>query len=62
MSDSHPKASSLLPWLWVVVILELVSPVPAILTFGAIYVLVARPEGFRRMVEALYSPSGDPER
>lgn len=45
--------------LWIVVILELVSPVPAILSFGAIYVLMVRPPWFLRLVQELYAGSGD---
>jgi len=40
--------------LWAVVLLELVSPVPLFLTFGAIYVLLVRPPWFRDVVRELY--------
>ncbi len=40
--------------LWAVVLLEAVSPVPAILTFGAAYVLLARPPWFSDLVQELY--------
>jgi hypothetical protein len=41
--------------LWIVVLVELISPVPAVLSFGAAYVLLARPPWFLRLVEELYS-------
>ena len=41
--------------LWMVVILELVSPLPALLTFGTIYVLLFKPPWFRNLVRQLYS-------
>jgi len=44
--------------LWVVVLLELVSPVPLFLTFGAIYVLLVRPPWFRDLVRELYGEQG----
>lgn len=40
--------------LWIVVLVELLSPIPAFLTFGAIYVLVARPPWFYSLVQELY--------
>ncbi len=55
--DERPPASSLVAWLWGAVLLELVSPVPALLTLGGIYVLAAKPAWFRRAVDELY---GDP--
>ena len=39
---------------WSVVLLELIAPVPAVLTFGAVFVLLARPPAFLRLVERLY--------
>ena len=41
--------------LWMVVILELISPLPALLTFGAVYVLLFKPPWFRTVVRQLYS-------
>ena len=52
---SNGGSSNTLFILWMVVILELVSPLPALLTFGAIYVLVFKPPWFHRMVRQLYS-------
>jgi hypothetical protein len=40
--------------LWGAVILELVSPIPMVLTFGAIYVLLVRPPWFLDMIQDLY--------
>ena len=40
--------------LWGAVLLEIVSPIPALLTIGAIWVLVARPPWFLQMVQTLY--------
>ena len=42
--------------LWAVVLLELVSPVPAVLTIGALYVLLVRPAWFPALVRELYNP------
>jgi hypothetical protein len=42
--------------LWAVVLLELLSPVPALLTIGALYVLLARPAWFPALVRELYNP------
>lgn len=44
----------LLTILWGAVVLEIVSPIPAVLTFGAVWVLIARPPWFLRMVQTLY--------
>lgn len=44
----------LLGVLWAVVLLEAVSPVPLVLTFGAAWILLARPRWFLRLVENLY--------
>ncbi|MDH3403668.1 MAG: hypothetical protein OES32_06990 [Acidobacteriota bacterium] len=44
--------------LWAIVLLELLSPVPAALTFGAIYVLAVRPPAFLDLVERLYGKVG----
>ena len=40
--------------LWAVVLLEIVSPVPALLTLGAIYVLLVRPAWLPALVRELY--------
>jgi len=48
------KRPTLVLLLWVVVLLELVSPVPAVLTLGTVYVLVARPAWFPALVRRLY--------
>lgn len=52
---SRSGSSSTAAILWLVVLLELVSPLPAVLTFGAIYVLLFRPPWFGRMVRELYA-------
>lgn len=44
---------------WILVAVELISPLPAFLTLGAIYVLIARPPWFPRIVERLYGDVGD---
>lgn len=41
-------------WLWAIIILEIVSPVPAVLSLGAIYVLLFKPPWFMTMVKELY--------
>ena len=51
--------SNILVWLWLIVLLELVLPVPGLLTIGAIYVLIARPPWFPEVVRSIY---GDPSR
>jgi hypothetical protein len=40
--------------LWAVVLLEIVSPIPAFLSLGAVYVLLARPAWLPRIVRELY--------
>jgi len=45
---------SLVVGLWIVVLIELVSPLPAVLTFGSAYVLAVRPRWFLRMIQELY--------
>lgn len=40
--------------LWAVVFVELISPIPAFLTFGAAWVLLARPPSFLALVRELY--------
>ena len=46
--------AALLMTLWAVVLLELVLPVPGLLTLGALYVLAARPPWFPELVSRLY--------
>jgi hypothetical protein len=41
--------------LWLLVLIEFLSPVPAFLTLGAVWVLLARPPWFFELVRALYS-------
>ena len=41
--------------MWPVIVLEIISPVPAVLSLGAIYVLLARPPWFLAMVRTLYA-------
>jgi hypothetical protein len=41
-------------WAVLVIALEIVSPVPALLSLGAIYVLLFRPPWFRNLVLELY--------
>lgn len=45
--------------LWLIVVLELISPVPLVLTFGAAYVLVVRPRWFHDLVRELYGTDGE---
>lgn len=40
--------------LWAVVLIELILPVPAFLSIGAIWVLVARPPWLPKLVNELY--------
>jgi hypothetical protein len=51
--------------LWSIVVLEIVSPVPAVLTAGTIWVLLARPPWLPRLVRELYGqrePTANPDR
>ncbi len=41
--------------LWLIVLLELISPIPAFLTIGAIVVLLTKPPWFREMIDDLYA-------
>lgn len=43
--------------LWLIVILEVISPIPAFLTIGAMIVLLTRPPWFRDLVLRLYESS-----
>jgi len=45
--------------LWLVVVLEIVSPVPGVLTIGAIWVLVARPAWLPKLVGELYADDAE---
>ena len=40
--------------LWLIVVLEVISPIPVFLTIGAILVLLTKPPWFRKMVDDLY--------
>ena len=40
--------------IWAVIVLELVSPIPAFLTLGAVWVMLARPPAFLTLVQRLY--------
>ena len=46
--------NQLLAVLWAIVVLEFLSPVPLVLTLGAVYVLLARPPWFKKLVADLY--------
>jgi hypothetical protein len=46
--------------LWLIVLLEILSPVPAFLTLGAAYVLLFRPPRFLDLVLRLYGVPGGP--
>lgn len=46
--------TSTLVALWVVVVVEMLSPFPGVLTIGAAWVLVARPRWFFDLVLRLY--------
>jgi len=45
--------------LWAIVVLEIVSPVPAFLSLAAVYVLLVRPPWLPRIVRELYATGGD---
>lgn len=47
--------------LWAMIILELLSPIPAFLTLGAIWVMLLRPPCFLHLVQQLYGESPDDE-
>ena len=44
--------------LWVVVLVEIVSPIPGLLSLGAVYVLLVRPGWFPAIVRELYGDRG----
>jgi len=48
------RSGSLTLKLWLIVLLELISPIPAFLTIGAVIVLLTKPPWFRQLVEDLY--------
>ena len=48
------RSGSLSLKLWSIIALELISPIPAFLTIGAIVVLLTRPPWFRELVDDLY--------
>jgi hypothetical protein len=49
-----------MPLLWAVVLLEIVSPIPAVLSLGAVHVLLMRPVWFPRLVRELYGRQNGP--
>jgi hypothetical protein len=51
----QPLTAGTVGLLWVMVLIELVSPVPAFLTLGAIWVLLFRPPWFLELVRQLYA-------
>ena len=53
--ETQPRPAAPIFVLWLVVLLELVSPVPAFLTLGAAYVLLVRPPWFLDLVQRLYA-------
>lgn len=55
------QRSAPLALLWLLVLIEFLSPVPAFLTFGAVWVLLARPPWFLELVRALYANVGGGE-
>ena len=52
---SQTNKSNLQFALWAIIALEILSPIPAVLSLGAIYVLLFRPPWFPRLVETLYT-------
>jgi hypothetical protein len=54
MCDAEPPGAALLTFLWLMILIEAVSPVPALLTRGAAWVLLFRPAWFLRLVKRLY--------
>ena len=53
------ERGTLVMTLWAVVLLELVLPIPGLLTLGALYVLVVRPPWFPELVRRLYEDSNE---
>ena len=61
-TPSPPALSGLaLALIWAVIVLELISPIPAFLTIGAVWVMLTRPPSFLRLVQRLYAEE-TPER
>ena len=53
--DSRPALPrSTLVLIWLLIALELISPLPAFLTLGAVWVMLERPPWFLRLVLRLY--------
>jgi hypothetical protein len=52
--QSPARSSNLLILLWALVVLEFLSPIPAFLTLGAVYILLYRPPWFPELVRRLY--------
>jgi len=52
---------STLVLIWLMIALELISPIPAFLTLGAVWVMIDRPPWFLRLVLRLYgeNPRGE---
>jgi hypothetical protein len=44
--------------LWAVVVVEMLSPLPAFLSLGTVYVLLFRPPWLPAIVDELYGPTG----
>lgn len=54
-TDSPPALSRFaLALIWALIVLELLSPLPAFLTLGAVWVMLVRPPFFLRLVQRLY--------
>ena len=45
---------------WAAIVLEMVSPIPAVLSIGAIWVLLARPRWFYDLVREHYHEEAGP--
>lgn len=54
-NSRQPLSGSTLALIWAVIALELLSPIPAFLTFGAAWVMLTRPPWFLRLVQRLYA-------
>ena len=53
-ADEARRRDRVVALLWLLVVLELISPFPLALTFGTAWILIARPAWFRRLVDVLY--------
>jgi hypothetical protein len=51
--DAAPRSNTVV-LLWLAVVIEVLSPIPAFLSIGAIFVLLFRPPWFHRLVQELY--------